>query len=99
MLGPLRLLYQLPRLVSSVSYRNPFKELALSGGRKIAAERYSMGEQHDLNPEDAASFGRLILAADADPTGGPDPATTRGSPALLRVLTLEQIQRGLQAYL
>lgn len=96
---PLRLTYQLPRVLSSVTYHNAFLEIPLMGQRRIAVERVHQGEVHDLGTEDAAHFGRLFLEPREAGDLGPDPAISVASRPLTRVLHLEQLKRGLEAYL
>ena len=97
--GALGVTYQLARLVPSVTYRNPFVEVRLGGGRKIAVERMSMGEAHHLGPDCAARFGPVVLDPRWSAAGALALQPSMEGPQLSRLRCLDHLQQGLQVYL
>lgn len=89
----LRIHYSEARILPSVSYRNPFVELALNPGRKVVIERQEAAPALVL---DAARWPQVgaVLASDGAPPFPSGEATTLQA----ELLRFERIPSGLQEY-
>lgn len=83
--------YIAPRILPGVTYRNPFVELPLGKGRKIAVERVTAGPELELDAADAEALRRQVLEGHAPDAGS-------GSPSLHQALVFEAIETGMQDY-
>jgi len=84
--------YLAPRILPAVTYRNPFVEVPLGRGRKIAVERIPACPELQLSPADAEALRRHLLEGIA-------PDLAAAGDELRRALSFEEIEPGLQDYL
>jgi pyruvate formate-lyase activating enzyme-like uncharacterized protein len=83
--------YSDSRLVSSISYRNPFKEIQLNRNRSIFAERARASEDMDIPQPLWSGFAAFL-------DGGEDAGCADAGEPLGRILRFERIEAGLQDY-
>jgi pyruvate formate-lyase activating enzyme-like uncharacterized protein len=83
--------YAAPRILPSVTYRNPFIAIPLGRRRTIVVERVPAGPDRLLGPGDAEALRRVLLEGTA-------PDVERAGEALREALGYEQIAPGLQDY-
>lgn len=87
----LRVAYSEARILSSVSYRNPFVEVALNPGRKVVIERQRVREELVVTADAWPQVEAVLFPDDARPVGD-------GTGLQLELLRFERIPAGLQEY-
>ncbi|MDZ7743284.1 MAG: hypothetical protein U5Q03_16495 [Bacteroidota bacterium] len=87
-----RLTYFHVKLLSGLSYRNPFKEIRLSENKKIVVEKMQAGKAIVLDNQEIHEFNSLFLESTSDFT------TYENIPKWNQVARFEWIESGLQEY-
>jgi len=89
---PLLISYFHVKLLPKVSYMNPFREVELSGSRKIALERIRAAEDVELPADDFELFRDIFLANEKEFT------PFENIPEWNQLARFEWIEEGLQEY-